>query len=47
MADIRLLKEESAFTRWLVALKAKAVIKKEQSVFKKQIKSGNTDERKQ
>jgi parvulin-like peptidyl-prolyl isomerase len=32
MADIRLQKEESAFTEWLAALKNKAVIKKETNI---------------
>lgn len=38
MADIRAKKEETAFTSWLEALKAKAVIKKEYAVLRNKLK---------
>ncbi len=50
MADVRAMKEEAAFGRWLAALKAKAVIKKKYAVLRKNAqtgKSGNTVEKKQ
>lgn len=50
MADVRAMKEEAAFGRWLAALKAKAVIKKKHAVLRKNAqtgKSGNAVEKKQ